>query len=98
MKKSITLIVGLAMCATAYAAADRPNIVIIFNDDMGYADIGCFGSEKNKTPRIDKMAQEGRRFTSFYVAASVCSASRAALLTGCYPNRVGYKAVKLTVT
>ena len=55
--------------------ADRPNVVLIFNDDMGYADLGCFGAPKNKTPRIDRMAREGRRFTSFYVASSVCSAS-----------------------
>ncbi|MHC4248472.1 MAG: sulfatase-like hydrolase/transferase [Planctomycetota bacterium] len=77
----------------AYAAADKPNIIIVFNDDMGYADLGCFGAPKNKTPRIDKMAQEGCRFTDFYVASSVCSASRAALMTGCYPQRVGVPGV-----
>ena len=55
---------------------------------MGYADVGCFGSEKNKTPRIDKMAEEGRRFTDFYVTSSVCTPSRASLMTGCYPARV----------
>jgi arylsulfatase A len=101
MKKLITMVIGLTMCSMLHAEADkpfrqaqgRPNIVIIFNDDMGYADIGCFGSEKNKTPRIDKMAEEGRRFTSFYVASAVCSASRAALMTGCYPQRVGVTGV-----
>ncbi len=66
-----------------------PNIVLIFIDDLGYADVGCFGAEGYETPNIDRMAQEGMRFTSFYVAQAVCSASRAALLTGCYPNRVG---------
>lgn len=66
----------------------KPNIIIIFNDDMGYADIGCFGSETNKTPRIDQMAKEGRRFTDFYVASAVCSASRAALMTGRYPQKI----------
>ena len=81
------------VCAMAYAASDRPNIIIIFNDDMGYADLGCFGAPENKTPRIDQMAKEGRRFTSFYVASSVCSPSRAALLTGCYPGRVGVSGV-----
>jgi arylsulfatase A-like enzyme len=55
---------------------------------MGYADVGCFGSEKNKTPRIDKMAEEGRKFTDFYVTSSVCTPSRASLMTGCYPLRV----------
>jgi len=84
--------VGAAMPAQG-TEASRPNVVLIFNDDMGYADLGCFGAPKNKTPRIDRMAREGRRFTSFYVASSVCSASRAALLTGCYPNRVGVPGV-----
>ena len=93
MKKIAVLIAGMAMCFMAHAAASKPNIVVIFNDDMGYADIGCFGSEKNRTPRIDKMAEEGRRFTDFYVASAVCSASRAALLTGCYPQRVGVPGV-----
>jgi len=67
----------------------KPNIVLIFTDDQGYQDIGCFGSPLIKTPNLDRMAQEGRRFTSFYSANSVCSPSRAALLTGCYPPRVG---------
>jgi len=67
---------------------ELPNIVIIFADDMGYADAGCFGAEKIKTPNLDRMAEEGIRFTNFYVAQAVCSASRAALLTGCYSNRV----------
>jgi arylsulfatase A-like enzyme len=66
-----------------------PNIVLIFMDDMGYADVGCYGAERYKTPNIDRLAEQGMRFTSFYVAQAVCSASRAALLTGCYPNRVG---------
>ncbi len=67
----------------------RPNIVIIFTDDQGYADVGCFGAEGFETPHLDRMAGEGRRFTNFHVAQAVCSASRAALLTGCYPNRLG---------
>lgn len=65
-----------------------PNFIIILVDDMGYGDIGCFGSTKNRTPNIDQMAAQGMKFTDFYVAASVCSPSRAALLTGCYPQRV----------
>ena len=68
---------------------NRPNIVIIFCDDLGYGDIGCFGSEVNSTPVLDRMAAEGMRFTDFYVASPVCSPSRAALMTGCYPRRVG---------
>jgi arylsulfatase A-like enzyme len=67
----------------------RPNFVIIFADDLGYADVGCFGARGWQTPNLDRMAKEGRRFTDFYVAQPVCSASRAGLLTGCYPNRIG---------
>ena len=92
-KKLLTLMSGMVMCAMAHAANEKLNIVIIFNDDMGYADIGCFGAPKIKTPRVDQMAKEGRRFTNFYVASSVCSASRASLLTGCYPYRVGVRGV-----
>ena len=78
------------VAATAAPSQDRPpNFIIIFTDDHGYQDVGCFGSPNIKTPHLDRMAAEGVRFTSFYVAQPVCSASRAALMTGCYPNRVG---------
>ncbi len=71
-------------------AVDRPpNIVVVFADDLGYGDVGCFGAQGYQTPNIDRLASEGIRFTDFYVAQAVCSASRTALLTGCYPNRVG---------
>jgi arylsulfatase A len=66
-----------------------PNIVIIFADDQGYGDVGCFGAKGFSTPNIDRLAKEGARFTDFYVAQPVCSSSRVALLTGCYPNRLG---------
>jgi len=66
-----------------------PNVVIIFMDDMGYADIGPFGATAYPTPHLDRMAKEGRKFTDFYVTQAVCSASRAGLLTGCYNVRVG---------
>jgi len=68
---------------------DQPNIVLIFIDDMGYADIGCFGATDYQTPNIDRLANEGVRFTSFYASQAVCSASRASMLTGCYAERVG---------
>ncbi len=71
------------------AEESKPNFIIIFTDDQGYGDLGCFGSTKIKTPNIDRMAKEGRRFTNFMVASPVCTPSRAALLTGCYPKRVG---------
>ncbi len=67
---------------------NKLNVIIIFTDDQGYQDLGCFGSPDIRTPRIDRMAKEGMRLTSFYSANPVCSASRAALLTGCYPKRV----------
>ncbi len=67
-----------------------PNIVLIFMDDLGYGDIGANGATNYQTPNIDKMASEGIRFTNFLAAQAVCSASRAALLTGCYPNRIGF--------
>ena len=69
--------------------ADRPNVVIVFTDDQGYQDVGCFGSPDIETPHLDRMAEEGMRFTDFYVSQAVCSASRASLLTGCYNIRVG---------
>lgn len=66
-----------------------PNIVLIVADDMGYTDVGCFGAKEWKTPHLDQLAREGMKFTNFHVAQAVCSASRAALLTGCYPQRMG---------
>src|SRR6187200_537864 len=78
----------LAMLAVGpLAAADpRPNFVVIKIDDLGYADVGPFGSKLNRTPNLDRMAREGRKLTSFY-AAPVCSPSRAALMTGSYAKR-----------
>jgi arylsulfatase A len=67
-----------------------PNIVLINCDDLGYGDLGCYGSTANDTPYLDRMAAEGALFTDFYMASPVCSPSRAALLTGCYPLRIGF--------
>jgi len=82
---------GAAMAAAAPAGAGgkKLNFVFLFTDDQGYQDVGCFGSPLIKTPNLDRMAAEGTKFTDFYVAASVCSPSRLALMTGCYPPRVG---------
>ena len=66
-----------------------PNVVFILVDDQGYYDLGCYGAGEVRTPRIDAMAKEGTRFTDYYAAAPICSPSRAGLLTGCYPRRVG---------
>ncbi|MHC4534343.1 MAG: sulfatase-like hydrolase/transferase [Planctomycetota bacterium] len=73
---------------SANSSADKPNFIIIFCDDLGYGDLGCFGSKKHRTPNIDRMADEGMRFTSFYVTSGVCTPSRSSLMTGCYPRRV----------
>ncbi len=88
---AVAVVVSLAAAQPASAAeeARRPNVVIIFMDDMAYADIGAFGAEGYETPHLDRMAEEGRKFTDFYVSQAVCSASRASLLTGCYNVRVG---------
>tara|TARA_B100000674_G_scaffold69009_1_gene47659 strand:- start:226 stop:1626 length:1401 start_codon:yes stop_codon:yes gene_type:complete len=85
--KSIAL--SIFLLATGILQAAKPNFVIIFTDDQGYGDLSCFGSKTIKTPNIDRIAKEGRKFTSFMVASPVCTPSRAALLTGCYPKRVG---------
>jgi len=96
---SFPILTAMLLVATAKSAAAQsppaaspsmpPNVVLIFTDDLGYSDLGCYGSKLNRTPRIDRLANEGTRFTQFYVAQAVCSASRAALMTGCYANRVG---------
>lgn len=70
-----------------------PNVIIIYMDDLGYGDLGCYGATGYQTPNIDRLASEGMRFTNFLVAQPVCTASRAALLTGCYPNRIGMSGV-----
>jgi len=100
MKPSLLLaVLALSVFAGRLAAQDQaatdqpverpPNIVVIFIDDMGYADIGPFGAKAYKTPNLDRMANEGVVMTDFYVTQAVCSASRAGLMTGCYNVRVG---------
>ena len=89
---TIHLIIPLLIAATCLGCVDQekeeqqPNFIIIFTDDQGYSDVGCFGSPDIKTPNLDRMAAEGMKLTSFY-AQTVCGPSRAALMTGCYPKR-----------
>lgn len=85
----LTAVNGAAAAEKKTAAKQPPNIVVVFIDDMGYGDIEPFGSKLNKTPHLNRMAEEGLKFTSFYVPAPYCTASRAGLMTGCYPKRVG---------
>ncbi len=80
---------AIATAQTSGSAEDPPNFVVIFCDDLGYGDLGCYGSTRNRTPRIDRMAEEGIRCTDFYSSSPVCTPSRASLMTGCYPRRVG---------
>jgi arylsulfatase A-like enzyme len=78
-----------AVCGAQPVPSRPPNVVLVYADDLGYGDIGAYGAPRIRTPHIDRLAVEGVRFTDFYVAQAVCSASRAALLTGAYPNRIG---------
>src|ERR1051326_6287765 len=93
MKTPVHLLLTLSFAAVPsprlHAESRPPNLVIIFTDDQGYADVGVFGAKGFTTPNLDRLAREGCKFTNFHVAQPVCSASRAALLTGCYPNRLG---------
>lgn len=82
----IAVLLGFVLTVSA---AEPPNLIIIFTDDQGYGDVGVYGAAKFRTPHLDRMAREGARFTNFYVAAPVCTPSRAALLTGSHPVRVG---------
>ena len=91
---SLPLAAGLRAAPTA--APRKPNFIVVYADDLGYGDLGCFGSPAIRTPRIDTLAREGTRFTSFY-AQTVCGPSRAALMTGCYPLRVATKGNRVEV-
>src|SRR5947209_6887732 len=88
-KRLLAFLLMAAWLVLASARAASPNIIIIFTDDQGYADVGVFGAKGIQTPNLDRLAAEGRTFTNFHVPQPVCSASRCGLLTGCYPNRLG---------
>ena len=101
-KKAAALTVGISCLASMQSQpmaqaveripTDRPNIIYINTDDLGYGDVGCYGSTLNKTPNIDRLAAEGVRFTDFY-ACPLCTPSRMSLMTGCYPLRAGLPSV-----
>ena len=87
---AITLLMQtLSLPAARAESTSRPNVIFMLTDDLGYSDVGCYGATKVKTPHIDRLAAEGVRFTNFHTAASICSPSRAAFLTGAYPQRSG---------
>ena len=85
----LAFFLALVTSTSTKADAKLPNIVIIYADDLGYGDIGAFGAKGYQTPNLDRLAREGTKFTNFHVSQAVCSASRTALLTGCYSNRLG---------
>ncbi|MCG6187345.1 sulfatase family protein [Maribellus maritimus] len=85
----LSLIFLVRVSVAKEISSQKPNIIIILADDLGYGDLKCYGNKNNITPNIDQMAEDGIRFTDFYMASSVCTPSRAALLTGCYPERIG---------
>lgn len=87
----LLFVVASGALLTEVAAEERklPNVIFILMDDMGYSDISCYGAKTVETPNIDRLATEGLRFTDFHTAASICSPSRAAFLTGAYPQRCG---------
>ena len=87
--KILPLIASFALFSTATRAAEKPNVVLVNVDDLGWTDLGCFGSEFYETPHIDQLAADGMRFTDAYAACAVCSPTRAAIMTGRYPARVG---------
>ena len=91
IRRIVLLTVGaaLSVCSALRAAEERPNVIVIFTDDQGWGDAGCFGATDVETPHMDAIAKAGVRFTQFYAAAPVCSPSRAGLLTGRYPLRAG---------
>lgn len=86
---------SIAVCSGWVQGQDtKPNIIVIFCDDLGWGDLGCFGNPVIRTPNLDRMASEGQKWTQFYVAAPVCTPSRAALMTGRYPIRNGMTSAK----
>src|SRR5262245_58038284 len=91
MARSFGLLVCyLALCSGAMAAV-KPNILFILADDLGYGDLGCCGARDIRTPNLDRLAEQGVRLTDCYSAAPVCSPTRAALMTGRYPQRAGFE-------
>lgn len=89
MKKNLLIACFLAFACTPIFAQKKPNVIVILMDDLGYGDLSCYGASQYQTPNLDQMAKNGVRLTNFLSAQAVCSASRAGLLTGCYPNRIG---------
>ncbi len=84
----IRILLAAILMSASLMQAGKPNIILIVADNLGYGDVGCFGSKLHRTPHLDRMAAEGAKFTHFYVSSGVCTPSRASIMTGCYPRRV----------
>lgn len=97
MKPFVKILLSLACTLHLFAEEKKPNILLIFTDDLGYGDLGCYGGKKVLTPEIDRLASEGMRLTDFIIPANVCGPSRAALLTGRYPMRCGHPVARSSV-
>jgi arylsulfatase A len=90
MRTNLACLFSLILASTANAGAvERPNFILILCDNLGYGDVGCYGSKLHRTPHVDRLAAEGMKLTAFYSTSGVCTPSRASLMTGCYPRRVG---------
>src|SRR5438128_9020348 len=87
----LAIVVAGLLARPALAQAPRPNVILLFIDDLGYADLGCYGSKEVRTPNLDTIALNGIRFTDGYVSSPVCSPSRAGLLTGRYQQKFGHE-------
>ena len=93
----MAMITGMLLSTPLQSAEQPPNVIIVFADDLGYGDLGCFGHPTIRTPELDRMAREGMKLTQFYSAAPVCTPSRAALMTGRLPARNGMCSTKRRV-
>ena len=85
------LVAPAAFGVASLRAADQPNIIVIYADDLGYGDLGCYGAQGYETPVLDRMANEGMKFTDFSTSSSICTPSRAGLLTGRFRSTLGAK-------
>src|SRR5512137_2771673 len=91
VRAALVLLFAATLCSSFGAVASKPNIVFILVDDMGYADLGCYGAKDIRTPNIDRLAREGVKFTDFYANAPVCTPTRCAFITGRWQQRVGFE-------
>ena len=93
VKCLMTVLLFAVVTVSAQQKIKHPNIIFILADDLGYADLGCYGQQKTETPNLDRMAKEGLRFTQFYSGSTVCAPARTSFLARCWPNRKSLRPV-----